>query len=364
WPRIKKAMQYLIGHDANGDGLIEDSQPNTFDIDFFGANTFVGSLYLGALRAAEEMAKEVGDTEFASQCRDIFEKGSAATVDRLWNGEYFIQDVDETVHEKYQYGPGCLSDQLFGQGWAHQVGLGHIYPEANVKTGLQSVWKYNFAPDVAPYNARWAPERPFAVSGEAGLFVCTWPKGGREDEPVRYRDEVWTGIEYQVAGNMVWDGMAEEGLSICRAVHDRYQPIKRNPYNEVECSDHYARAMASWGVYTALSGFSYHGPAGRIGFAPRVTPSAFRAAFTAAEGWGTFDQRISGSTQTASVYLAWGRMHVSEIALASSLPGDAKVTFGGRPVASTTRRDGDRVVVALASPMVLSAQQMLTIRIG
>jgi non-lysosomal glucosylceramidase len=29
-------------------------------------------------------------------------------MDRLWNGEYFYQDVDEKEYPKYQYGKGCF----------------------------------------------------------------------------------------------------------------------------------------------------------------------------------------------------------------------------------------------------------------
>ncbi|MGB2863317.1 MAG: GH116 family glycosyl-hydrolase, partial [Sedimentisphaerales bacterium] len=61
WPRIKKALEFSIGQDGNDDGLIEASQHNTYDINFEGPNTFVGSLYLAALRAGEEMAKDMGD---------------------------------------------------------------------------------------------------------------------------------------------------------------------------------------------------------------------------------------------------------------------------------------------------------------
>lgn len=364
WPRIKKALEYLIGHDGNGDGIIEDAQPNTYDIDFFGANTFVGSLYLGALRAGEEMAKEMGDAAFAQQCSEIFKKGSEATMKRLWNGEYFIQEVDQTKYKQYQYGPGCLADQLFGQGWAHQVGLGHIYPRAEVVKGLQSVWKYCWAPDVAAQNKRWPPQRPFAVPGEGGLFTCTWPIGGREKDPVLYRDEVWTGIEYQVAGHMIWEGMVEEGLSICRAVHERYHPLKRNPYNEVECSDHYARAMASWGVFTALSGFSYHGPKGRIGFAPRVTPEDFRSAFTAAEGWGTFSQKISGGRQSARLDLKWGALRLNEISISSAVQGPVSVSLRGRSVKADVERNEGVATAKLTPTANMCAGDTLEVRIG
>lgn len=358
WPNIRKALEYLIEHDANGDGVIEDSQPNTYDIDFFGANTFVGALYLAALRAGEEMAKTMKDAAFAQRCRSLFEKGREVTTKRLWNGEYFQQEVDAKQHPDWQYGPGCLSDQLFGQGWAHQVGLGHLYPAEHVKTALKSIYKYNWAPDVAAQNKRWAPERPFAVPGEGGLFICTWPHGGREKQPVRYRDEVWTGIEYQVASHMIWEGLVEEGLALCRAVHERYHPAKRNPYNEVECSDHYARAMASWGVITALSGFEYDGPAGRIAFDPKMTPDHFRSLFTSAEGWGTYEQR-QGKSFSASIKLRFGNMRFSEITLNPGHKSTVQVRRGQKRIAADAVWKGSRVTVRFAEELRLLAGDAL-----
>src|SRR5690606_36778190 len=129
WDKIKKATEYIIGEDEDGDGLIYKEQANTYDIAFYGANTYVGSLYLSALKAAAKMAAIMGDTAFASQCEQIAEKGMTNSVNKLWNGEYFIQDVDLKQHPRFQYGRGCLSDQMFGQTWAHLYGLGYIYPE-------------------------------------------------------------------------------------------------------------------------------------------------------------------------------------------------------------------------------------------
>ncbi|MBN1508009.1 MAG: hypothetical protein JW955_14250 [Sedimentisphaerales bacterium] len=314
WPRIKKALEFSIKQDGNDDGLIENSQHNTYDINFEGPNTFVGSLYLAALRAGEEMAREMGDNEFARRCRKIFESGSRLSVERLWDGEYFIEIVDLTKHPKDQYDKGCLADQLFGQGWAHQLGLGYLYPRANVDQALHAVWKYDWAPDIGPHNEAHPPERWFALPGEAGLFTCTWPKSEYMKEGVRYREEVWTGIEYQVAGHMVWENMVTEALAICRGVQDRYHPAKHNPFNEIECGDHYARAMASWGVYTALSGFEYHGPKGHIGFAPRTTPEDFRAAFSTAEGWGSFAQTRQTDVQREQIELRQGQLKLKTLA--------------------------------------------------
>ncbi|MCH7905304.1 MAG: hypothetical protein IH944_12175 [Armatimonadetes bacterium] len=364
YPKIKKALQFMIGHDPDQDGLIEDSQHNTFDINFEGPNTFVGSLYLAALRAGEEMAKLTGDSDFAVQCRTIFESGREKSTERIWNGEYYFQDVDAEKHTRYQYGPGCISDMMFGQGWAHQVGLGYIYPKENVLSSLKAVWKYNWAPDVAPQNKLWKAERDFAVPSEAGLFICTWPNGGRPETPVRYRNEVWTGIEYQVAGNMIWEGMVEEGLAICRAVHDRYHPAKRNPYNEVECSDHYARALASWGVYLALLGFEYDGPAGRLAFDPRITPEDFKAAFTTAEGWGSFSQTINGNTQTNRIEIVWGELALKKLDLTSSVGGRASISVNGEKMDTVTRVIGQRVTIEFKDGLVLKPGDVLEVKLN
>ncbi len=368
WPRIKKALEYSISQDGDENGLIENSQHNTFDINFEGPNTFVGSMYLAALRAGEEMARLMGDGQFAGRCRRLLESGSRLSAERLWDGEHFIQLVDLEMHPKHQYGNGCLSDQLFGQGWAHQLDLGYIYPKSNVHKALQAVWKYNWAPDVGPYNTVHTPERWFARPGEAGLFTCTWPKGAFMAEGVRYRSEVWTGIEYQVAGHMVWEGMLTEAMTICRAIHDRYHPSKHNPFNEVECGDHYARALASWGVYTALAGYEYDGPAGHIGFAPRITPGNFRAAFTAAEGWGSFTQRRTRDSQADSIELRWGRLKLKTLSFS--------VPTSWESVAVTVSRDSNnleledsaepqegRVNLELAEPLVLSEGERLEILI-
>ena len=366
WPRIKKALEFSIRQDGDDNGLIENSQHNTFDINFEGPNTFVGSMYLAALRAGEAMAREMGDDAFAERCKRIFESGSRLTMEQLWDGEYFIQRVDLARHPKYQYGPGCLSDQLFGQGWAHLLGLGYIYPSLSVRQALASIWRYNWTPDVGPYNAVHKPERWFVSPGEAGLFTCTWPKSEFMAEGVRYRSEVWTGIEYQVAGHLAWEGMIDEALAICRAVHDRYHPARHNPFNEVECGDHYARAMASWGVYTALCGFDYHGPRGHVGFAPRMSPEDFKAAFTAAEGWGLFAQKRHENTQHEQIELRWGQMNLKTLAFV--VPPEwriAQVTVrsADRTLPARHSVQANQVRIELAEPLLLAEGETLDVEI-
>ncbi|MFP4057933.1 MAG: GH116 family glycosyl hydrolase [Candidatus Brocadiia bacterium] len=366
WPRIRKALEFAIRQDGDGDGLIEGGQHNTFDISFHGPNTFVGSLYLAALRAGEQMAREMGEEPFARRCRTIFERGREASAERLFDGEYFIQLVDLEKHPKHQYGRGCLSDQLFGQGWAHQLALGYLYPPEQVRSALQAVWQYNWAPDVGPYNQAHRPGRVFARPGEAGLFTCTWPKSPYLAQGVRYKNEVWTGIEYQVAGHMVWEGRVEQALAICRGIHERYHPAKHNPYNEVECGDHYARALASWGVYTALAGYEVHGPGGHLGFAPRISPAKFQAAFTAPEGWGSFAQRRDAGGQRERIEVRWGRLRLRSLAFAlpqGLTPSRVAVAVDGEAVEATHALEGQRLSLSLAEELVLREGQALDVTI-
>src|ERR1700743_449126 len=115
------------------------------------------------------------DTIWQKHYDSIATAGSTNTVRKLWNGEYFTQDVDLKEHPAYQYARGCLSDQLFGQTWAWLDHLGNLYPKDKVEQTMQSIWKYNWAPDVATQNRIHPPERTYASDGEPGLLVCTWP---------------------------------------------------------------------------------------------------------------------------------------------------------------------------------------------
>jgi non-lysosomal glucosylceramidase len=367
WPKIKKVMEYSISRDgAMPDGIIEDNQHNTYDIDFVGPNTFVGALYLAALEAAARMAELQGDKDFATHCRAIAAKGAKWTVDHLWNGEFFTQEIPKGKEDKFQYGDGCLADQVFGQFWADQYDLGYVYPADKIRTALKSIYRYNWAPDIAAQNKEYPPQRWFARPGDAGLFTCTWPKGGRMKEPVLYRDEIWTGIEYQVAAAMIYEGMVREGLSIIHGIHDRYDGKKHNPWNEVECGDHYARALASWACLTALAGFTYDGPAGKLGFAPRWQHEDFKSFFTAAEGWGSLTQKRGEKMQENHIDVRHGRVTLKQLVL--EVPEGAKITQaklaeGERVIDLKMSQDRRVVTIDLAESLTLEAGKGLTVAI-
>ncbi len=312
YPRVKKAMQYLMREDADGDGLLEGRQYNTLDADWYGPMAWISSLYLGALRACEQMATEMGDAEFAEACAQRISAGSRSMVERLFNGEYFIHEPDPDHPEANASGKGCLADQLFGESYLRQLCLSRVVPERETRMALRSIFRYNYAPDVGPYREQMQEVkggRWYAMPGEGGLLLCTFPRGGADratgEGPTawaaQYFNEVWTGIEYQVASHMIAEGMVQEGLTILKTVHERYSPSKRNPYNEIECSDHYGRALAAFGVYVSLIGMRHHGPSGELAFHPAL-PGEQRFAFVAADGWGIATVGEGGSAELEYVY--------------------------------------------------------------
>lgn len=371
WPHIRKAVEYLIARDAataggEPSGVLRDDQWNTYDEALHGVTTFISGYYLAALRAGEEWARRAGDSAFAERFRAVFEKGGKALVDLCWNGEYFQQNLPDYLQRQGEVGPGCMADQLIGQWWAHQLGLGYILPREKVVAALKSVFKYNFKSDLTGW-----PHSPRAFAGarDKGLIICTWPKGGRPAKVMLYSDEVWTGIEYQVAAHLIYEGLIEEGFAITKAARDRYDgvpraPIPRNPWNEIECGGHYARAMSSWSLLLALSGFHYDGPRRALRFAPLHTPGDFKCPFTGPEGWGGMSQTRQAQAQRNEFTVSEGLFTVTEITLATTtLPKVVTAEQDGRRVDATFRAVPEGVVVSFQHPVIILASQTLAIQL-
>ncbi|MBR5432401.1 MAG: hypothetical protein IK119_08510, partial [Bacteroidales bacterium] len=271
WPRVRKALSYAWvekGWDGNQDGVMEGSQHNTMDVNYFGPNPQMQFWYMGALRAGEEMAKAVKDNAFAKKCHELFVKGSAWTDANLFNGEYYEHrstspetfefiDMDDPATEipGYQLGRGCLVDQLVGQYMAHICGLGYLGDKEHISTTLRSIMKYNYVEGIG---SCFNNMRSFALGDENALLMASWPHG-RLEVPFPYFGECMTGFEYCAATGMLYEGQTEDGLKCIKAIRDRYEGSKRNPFNEPECGWHYARSMASWSAVLALSGFHYSG---------------------------------------------------------------------------------------------------------
>ncbi len=302
WPSVRRSMEYawygsteasLENHwtssttpwDPDMTGILSGKQHNTYDIDFYGPNMLTGGLYLGALKACFEMGDYLGDLN-SDLYMKVYESGKRAYDSLLWNGSWYVQHV-EKGHDKYQYGNGCLSDQLLGQYLSFNSGLGFILDPEKVRICLRSIYENNFIPDLSDFHN---VQRVYALNDEGGLVLCSWPDGDREKIPFPYADEVWTGVEYQVAASLIRSGLVAEGLEIVKAVRNRYAGYNRNPYAEIESGFYYARALASWAVLEALSGFEYDGAAHTLAFNPAVNRENFSTFWSCGSGWGAFRQ--------------------------------------------------------------------------
>ena len=380
WPQAKRALEFAWKYwDADEDGVMENAQHTTYDQEFWGPNTMIGGLYLGALRAGEELARAVGDDDAADTYRGLFEKGSAWSDRHLWNGEYYEQKVhprgDEVWPKRYrrimsrgkdgrftrwpawQYGKGCLSDQVLGQWVATMLGLGDLYDRRHVRKALRSVFRYNWRSDLSDHACTL---RTYALGTEAGLLIATWPKGGRPGDPFWFCDEIWCGIEYQVASHLIYEGLVEEGLVVVKGARDRYRGNRRNPWNEIECGHHYARSMASYALLTALGGFTYSAPEQAIGFAPRLFDRDFRTFFSVAAGWGQYRQRIVGKTTTLTIRVDWGELAVRRIVTPLAATGAVvAVTVAGKRIRAEVRRGA----VLLGEPAAITAGQTLRVKL-
>ena len=281
FPAVKKSLDYWIRTwDPLHKGYLEEPHHNTYDIEFWGPDGMCTSFYLGALTAFIEMGKELKQP--VKEYTALLSKGKKYMETALFDGEYFIQKIqweglqapnpvdvmsfggsysDEALKllkeegPKYQYGTGCLSDGILGMWMASVCGLDEVLDNEKVRSHLVAVHKYNLKHDLVDH---FNPQRPvYACGKDGGLLLCTWPKGGMLSLPFVYSNEVWTGIEYQVASHLMMKGEVEKGLDIVRECRERYDGRVRNPFNEIECGHWYARAMASYGMLQGLTGVRY-----------------------------------------------------------------------------------------------------------
>jgi uncharacterized protein (DUF608 family) len=371
WPHVKHAVNYLIDRDAKATGgepagILQDDQWNTYDEALHGVTTFISGYYLAALRAGEAWGRRLGDSITADHFQEIFARGQKKLIELCWNGEYFQQHLADYMKREGEVGPGCMADQLIGQWWAHQLGLGYIFPKEQVVSSLRAVFKYNFKTDLTWW--KHAP-RAFAGAKDKGLIICTWPKGGRPPGVMLYSDEVWTGIEYQVAGHMIYEGLVEEGLAIVKGARERYDgvprpPIGRNPWNEIECGGHYARAMSSWGLLLALSGWEYDGPRKKLRSTPRHTPEDFKSFFAGPEAWGTLRQAREPKGQTNEIIVRQGQLPLSELSLGvASAPRTVEVDHAGRRLPTTFAFEDGAVRISFQQPTVIAKDEILVARL-
>jgi uncharacterized protein (DUF608 family) len=337
YPLAKRSIDYCIRTwDPEHRGGLFEPHHNTYDIEFWGADGMCTGIYLGALSAFAEMARALGETEDAKVYGELAQRCAHLLDEQLFNGDYYEQKVQYTglrntsfaeqvanVNEqssemqqllkregpKYQYGNGCISDGVIGVWMARMYGIETSLSREHVRSALRAIFSHNFKTDLSQHaNA----QRPgYAMGHEPGLLLCSWPRGGKPTLPFVYSDEVWTGIEYQVASHLITEGFVQEGLTIVKALRSRYDGRVRNPWNEYECGNYYARAMASYALLGALAGFRYSAVSRTLWFAPQLNVRPFRSFFSTASGFGT----ITLTKQTLEVRMVEGELTIEKVVL-------------------------------------------------
>jgi hypothetical protein len=314
WPRVRQSLDYCIATwDPEGKGLVEEPHHNTYDIELWGPDSMATTIYLGALSAAIEIARALG--EDAARYTQLLAAGREKLRTVLFNGEYLHQRVEwknlraknpaEAAHGQvtvspewralveqsgplHQYGPGCLADGVIGAWFASVCGVGDVADANLITSHLRAVYRHNLRRDLSDHAN---PQRPtYAVGREGGLLLCTWPRGDKPPLAFPYSDEVWTGIEYQVASHLIMTGQVAEGLDVVRLCRARYDGRVRNPFNEYECGHWYGRALSSYALLQAMSGARYDAVTQVLHLQPPCTGD-FRAFLSTATGFGSVGVR-------------------------------------------------------------------------
>ncbi|MBS1882058.1 MAG: hypothetical protein JSS97_03785 [Actinobacteria bacterium] len=370
WPAVRRALEFcwLPGSwDADRDGVMEGVQHSTYDIELCGPNPQCQLHYLGALRAGEEMARHLGEDEFAELLAGRFRSGAAWTDANLFNGEYYVQQVrpadastvlpslrspmgaGDLSDPSWQLSEGCLVDQMAGQYLAEIVGLGPLLSEDNLRSALGAIYANNL---VDPVRRQDVLQRTFALNDEAGLVVASFPRGERPPRPLPYFGEVMTGLEYSAAVLMLARGMSDEGLACFANIRNRYDGRRRNPWDEAEAGHHYARAMAAWSAMVVLSGFRFSAPRRHLRLRTSGKEPEFRAFWSTATGWGSW----SHHEEQTRIEVLHGSLELRTID-ASALGPRFRTMLDGQMLTADESSSAD--LIRFATPLLLVAGSAL-----
>ncbi len=375
WPAVRQSIAFAWAP-TNADrwdpartGVLHGRQHHTLDMELFGPNAWLTGLYQAALKAGAEMAEACDEPRTAAAWRAMLKRGQDWVRRELFNGEYFVQRFalddakalralesrDPKLREvywnaehgewKYQLGEGCGIDQVLAQWHADLIGLGDVFDRAQTRRTLQAIYRHNYRPSLRNLVN---PCRVYGLDDEAGTLMFTWPRGRRRPAiPVPYATETMHGFEYQAASHLIMHGEVDAGMAMVKAVRDRYDGERRNPWNEIECGNHYARSMASYALLPAFSGFRYDLTRGLIGFRPVHRPNGrFRCFWALGTAWGDMVLDRRG----CRLRVLAGELTLQRLDLPLTGRGAPPTVRLGARILSTTR-DGHEIV--LAEPTVL-----------
>ena len=391
WPAVKKSLAFAWSPDnrdrwdRDKDGVLEGRQHHTLDTELFGPSSWLTGFYLAALKAAAEMAGHLEDADAAAEYRALFRSGKRWVDEHLFNGEYYHQlidlrdkgvlerliEADATVVDggtgrtaarrdwdeywdagsgqiNYQVAEGCGIDQVVAQWHANIAGLGDIFDREQRRTALRSIYRYNF---VSEMRHTFNPRRVFSLNDESGVLTCSYPRS-RANTVIPFAEETMSGFEYQVAGHMIQEGLVAEGIEVVEAIRDRYDGEKRNPWNEMECGSNYARAMASYALLPALSGFEFDMTQAEIGFHPKQNHRTHRHFWCLHTAWGT----VELTADRVALSVLYGSIEIQRFNSDRLLARDvAQVTLDGRALRHAKLNES----VTLAEPAHLEAGSVL-----
>lgn len=332
WPNVLKQMQYIMDtFDVSGDGVIRSAQQNTYDTAMYGANTFIGSYYITALRASAAMATLMKDSKNASMFLDRA-KLSATNYDKICfesDFGYYIADVT-SKDCKYSYGPGCFVDQICAAGLSLACGFGYLMDETHEKSARKAIVANNIV-TMPPFNDLQKHFFP----GDTGITVCTYPNGKLGDG-MMYENLVSSGFTSPVIAGLIFDDNLDDATKVTGFIRQRHDGRNRSPWNEPECNLLYSRAMAHWNLLDQSCGFAFDATTGALKVVPTSSVvawnkngHAFNALVVLPNGWGQYV--LSKNGRTASLTSQCGTLQFSSLRISINATA-VTATLGGQAV--------------------------------
>jgi len=353
WPRVKKSMEYLASLDTDGNYLpnLDGKGTNYKRFKLTGDSSYLGSLYLCSLKAAEKVAAKLRETRLARKYLRAFRRASAAFDAQLWDPElgYYVLASDITSGRKDH---GCMAEQLSGQWFADILGLGDLTDSGRIKPALKAIYHFNFKPG-------------------RGLVNGSYPGAQRK---LRSGDYQWLspspGVEYAVASMMISRGLHRKGLEIVKQVGERYRRAGLT-WNRIDQAPYSSQSLTAWTILLSLEGFRYDAIERSLELRPRCRPDSFTAPVITPRSWGVFSQRRDETTQLNKIRLIRGNLTLGRLIL--DLPGKmvhpkVEAVLNGLPVeveaSSATDSRGHRLEIAFSPPVTLEAGRELVVSAG
>jgi uncharacterized protein (DUF608 family) len=232
-------------------------------IKWFGMTPHVGGMHLAQLRMAQRMAEEVGDNEFAQQCRQWLEQGSASLESKLWAGDHYLAYYEPKTGKKSDL---VFGYQLGGQWMAKFHGLPGVFRSDRVKTTLATIRRTCAA--LAPYGATNMahPDGTLAEGVGYGPYAYFPPE------------------LYMLAMTYMYEGERPFGLDLARRCLDAITVVSDSEWDQpniVKGDDgerlfgtHYGQNMMLWALPAAVEGKDISAFCAPGGFADRILHAA------------------------------------------------------------------------------------------